>query len=100
MFISSTDYKTHIDTLIQQSDEIDIAVAFWGKGASKYLEASGKRCRILCSLTTGGTNPSEIEKLQATHEVRHLEDLHAKVIIGTNLAGYRETYSADEWLTK
>ncbi|MFL9897918.1 phospholipase D family protein [Paraburkholderia fungorum] len=87
MFISSTDYKSHIDTLINQSQTIDIAVAFWGKGAFEYLQGTGKQFRIICNLTSGGTNPEVIEALQEEgYEVRHLDDLHAKVVIGINVA--------------
>lgn len=87
MFISSAEYKMHIDTLINQSQTIDIAVAFWGKGAFEYLQGTGKQFRILCNLTSGGTNPEVIESLVGHgYEVRQTSDLHAKVIVGKSIA--------------
>lgn len=87
MFISSTDYRARIVSLVSQSEAIDIAVAFWGEGASTLLTGPGKRFRILCNLTSGGTNPMEIEALlEDKHDVLHLEDLHAKVVVGDRLA--------------
>lgn len=89
MFICSdeNEYKQYVDNLIEDSHSIDIAVAFWGKGASKYLKKSAKTFRILCNLTSGGTNPAEIEEiLERGYDVRHCPDLHAKVIVGPNSA--------------
>ncbi|MNT75568.1 hypothetical protein D3C72_2144740 [compost metagenome] len=47
MFIATPDYKAHIDKIIADSDSVDFAIAFWGKGDMKYLANSGKRFRIL-----------------------------------------------------
>lgn len=87
MFIDSTNYKRHVEALIQQSDRVDIAVAFWGAGAAKLIEGLGKRFRILCNLRAGGTNPAEVRALlEYGHDVLALDDLHAKVVIGDRAA--------------
>ena len=86
MFVTSEDYKFQVEKIIQKSDSVDIAVAFWGKGAEKLFEKIEKPIRILCNLTSGGTNPEPIEKLYKNIEIRHLNDLHAKVVIGDKSA--------------
>lgn len=89
MFLSSGVYLKHVSDLIASSDELSIAVAFWGTGAVDLIrKANGKPVRIICNLTSGGTNPkviSEIKKLPAV-SLRWLDTLHAKVILG-NRAG-------------
>jgi hypothetical protein len=89
MFINSNTYKAEVIELIQTSDFIRIAVAFWGKGADELLAStSNKQFRIICNLTSGGTNPEPIRNLtsQKNIEIRHLSALHAKVILGKSIA--------------
>lgn len=66
------------------AEPIAIAVAFWGAGAESLLPAD-KHFRVICNLAMGGTNPAVIESLMARAgtEVRHLSDLHAKVILAS-----------------
>ncbi len=70
-----------------QRGKIDIAVAFWGKGAIELLGLSAKRdFRILLDLNAGGTNPAEVQLLLNIDPtaVRCLDRLHAKAFIGRN----------------
>lgn len=63
------------------------AVAFWGAGATRMFgDAEGRSIRIICNLASGGTNPYEIEKMMKAfgeQNVRQMDNLHAKVYIGT-----------------
>lgn len=61
---------------------LSIAVAFWGAGAEKLI-AANKKYQIICNLLQGGTNPEVIRSLRSMSnvEVRHLSDLHAKVVL-------------------
>jgi len=86
MFLgSSKDIQENIVRLVAGHDvdePIAIAVAFWGTGAEALLPAD-RRFRLICNLSMGGTNPAVIETLLARPgiEVRHLPDLHAKVVL-------------------
>lgn len=62
------------------------AVAFWGRGSEPLV--LGKRdARVICNLQMGGTNPKVIEQLlRSSVAVRQMDDLHAKVYIGTEWA--------------
>ena len=81
------DFSLFLRQSIACSNRVDLAVAFWGKGAtgelrlSEALEAE-RNIRIICNLRIGGTNPDEIKKLiNAGVPVRHSDRLHAKVYI-------------------
>lgn len=66
---------------------LDLAVAFWGKGAVEELSLKKARpIRVLLELQSGGTNPAEVRRLMdlAHVEVRQLPRLHAKVYIANN----------------
>ncbi|EXI65167.1 MAG: hypothetical protein AW08_03439 [Candidatus Accumulibacter adjunctus] len=86
MFLaSSRDIQENIVRLMARhgvDEPIAIAVAFWGKGAEALLPAD-RRFRLICNLSMGGTNPAVIETLLARPgiDVRHLPDLHAKVVL-------------------
>jgi hypothetical protein len=73
--------------LIEQSTCIDLAIAYWGRGAIDKLGIDGlKPTRILCDLTSGGCNPNEIERLRSAPfkkhvKVRNLPGLHSKVYL-------------------
>lgn len=83
MFISSSNYIDSVRKVLEQTGQVDIAVAFWGRGAAELLSGSNKRYRILCNLRSGGTNPKEVEVLiRNGHDVLLLDDLHAKVVVG------------------
>lgn len=61
-----------------------MAIAYWGKGADEKLKSSHEY-KIICNLTDGGTNPSTIDNIRKMKnvELKHLERLHAKVVIGS-----------------
>ncbi|WP_126491430.1 phospholipase D family protein [Shewanella baltica] len=61
-----------------------MAIAYWGKGADEKLKGSHEY-KIICNLTDGGTNPSTIDNIRKMKnvELKHLERLHAKVVIGS-----------------
>lgn len=94
MFITQDDYAKHLANLCDDEGELSMAVAFWGAGAHRSLPAD-KRIKIICNLQMGGTNPEEIailagiktiknlEPRPSKCEVRHLDDLHAKVVISS-----------------
>lgn len=91
MFIDSKSYKYKVKTLIDESDERDdlkIAVAFWGKGAETWLESKSKKLKVICNLTSGGTNPTVIKKIHKSdpQAVKHHDNLHAKVFVSRNAA--------------
>ncbi len=87
MFITTAEsIRRIIEEIIESSEDnqpVCIAVAFWGDEAEILLPPE-KRYRIICNLSTGGTNPSTIRKLMMYEqiEVKHLSSLHAKVIVG------------------
>lgn len=64
-------------------EPIGLAVAFWGAGAEGML-STGRCYQVICNLSVGGTNPQVIAQLmeRSDVEVRHLPDLHAKVVVG------------------
>lgn len=88
MFISSHEYLGQLTALINASDRLDIAVAFWGEASVSLLQAAGdKPVRIICNLASGGTNPRPIKRLlEQGINLRQLDDLHAKVVLGTDKA--------------
>lgn len=87
MFITSAEQiRSSIAGILEQSASdhpICLAVAFWGDGAETLLP-EGRPYRILCNLSTGGTNPSTIRRLMMypQTEVKNMSSLHAKVAIG------------------
>lgn len=87
MFLDSENYLLTVKKLLAEANSVDMAVAFWGAGAESLVQALGKPVRIVCNLTSGGTNPSVVENiLKAGIQVRHLSDLHAKVMVGQKTA--------------
>ena len=71
--------------LREQTDGVDLAVAFWGSGAIDALGlTSGREFRVLLDLQAGGSNPSEVEALIKLRpgRVRQVHRLHAKAYIG------------------
>ncbi|MEA9562230.1 phospholipase D family protein [Xanthomonas campestris] len=70
----------------EQAGRLDLAVAFWGKGASKELGLHDRAqpSRILLELSQGGSSPDEVRQLMKLPnvEVKTLDRLHAKAYIG------------------
>jgi HKD family nuclease len=69
---------------------IDIAVAFWGKGAIKALglDERTSKFRILLDISAGATNPAEVRALKKLPNatVKCVSRLHAKAYITSNEA--------------
>lgn len=66
---------------------VDVAVAFWGKGAAAKLGLNrlrGRTARVICNLSTPACNPYEIDKLMGCRgvKVKTHPRLHAKVYAG------------------
>lgn len=86
LITAADDIRRTIGDIVGGSDDdrdILLAVAFWGDGAESLLP-TGKRYRIICNLSKGGTNPSVIRKLMMYPriDVKHSPALHAKVLVG------------------
>ncbi|MFZ3184307.1 MAG: phospholipase D family protein, partial [Pseudomonas sp.] len=88
MFLSEDAYLANVKSLLAESTAVDIAVAFWGRGAEPLIPQKGKKLRILCNLGMGGTNPEVISTLRTypSVEIKNLDRLHAKVMIGDQQA--------------
>lgn len=88
MFVTSKNYRHELSALIDSSERVDVAVAFWGEGSDALLALPGnKPVRVVCNLSSGGTNPEPIAQLlRQGVNVRQLDDLHAKVVLGTDAA--------------
>ena len=61
---------------------IGLAVAFWGEGAEGLIRPD-RQYRVICNLTSGGTNPKVVREIlqRPNVEMRHLPNLHAKVSV-------------------
>ncbi|HBO2781234.1 TPA: phospholipase D family protein [Pseudomonas aeruginosa] len=89
MFLSSKNYLDQVQRLVDGAQNLDLAVAFWGRGAEKLFKGwKGDRLRVVCNLRSGGTNPYVIRLLRAMPgvQVRCLVDLHAKVVLSESAA--------------
>ena len=91
MFLSSQAYTNTIRETIASSHSLAIAIAFWGVGSDELFQSlSGKTLRVICNLTSGGTNPKAIRALMAFDnpkmDIRQLNNLHAKVVVGEQSA--------------
>jgi hypothetical protein len=83
-FITDAALSARIKEVVA-GDELELAVAFWGKGAEKLIKPRrGPKPKIICNLTMGGTNPEVIRTLMQKAEVRQNDHLHAKVYISSN----------------
>jgi len=87
MFLSAENYKRELSALLRTKERVDIAVAFWGKESHQLFESSTLAPRIVCNLMTGASDPSVIELLSKKfpERVRHLSELHAKLILSEDL---------------
>lgn len=94
MFLSSEKYLEQFFNLIKESDDLSVAVAFWGDGAQALIANAwrGQSLRLVCNLSTGGTNPKVIRDLLKLAEERpgikilKLDNLHAKVAVSSSAA--------------
>lgn len=84
MLIHDNQYLETLRNLLNEADEVSMAVAFWGAGSESIFEDwNGKSLRIICNLALGGTNPTVIGELmkRKNTEVLQLNDLHAKLVL-------------------
>lgn len=93
MFVTGSGYLQAVKEVLKSPNKqvVYLAVAFWGKGAELLFDSlpKGIEVRVICNLTSGGTNPQTIRALQARGSwvlVRQLNDLHAKVVCGDKVA--------------
>ena len=80
-FLSGEALSTAIRDILAE-DGFSCAVAFWGRGCETWVR--GKRGRVIANLSMGGTNPHALRSVTA--DLRQLDDLHAKVFIGSRWA--------------
>lgn len=83
-FVHGPSLTQAIRTVIS-GDSADLAVAFWGRDASRILGLKAKVTRVICDLFSGSCNPQEIRfLLESGVQVYDVKGLHAKVYIGQN----------------
>lgn len=85
MFLNGRAAAREIVKLVEGSQTVRLAVAFWGVGATDALGLghAHDRVTLICNLKMGGTNPHEIRRLQDVGvTVLQKDDLHSKVYIG------------------
>ena len=71
---------------LMKGTNLRCAVAFWGVGATRALFNKSQvpdDARLICDISMGGTNPTELKGLGAPRnaKLRHLPGLHAKVYL-------------------
>lgn len=93
MFLGPEQYSDALVRMVAKESSLDVAVAFWGKGAElKVHPDETKPIRILCNLLSGGTNPWVIARflkraeLNSHIQIRQCDQLHAKVLVGRSQA--------------
>ncbi|MDD2320421.1 MAG: phospholipase D family protein [Geobacteraceae bacterium] len=86
MFLPGDDNTNAIQRLISNSNKLDCAVAFLGQKADRILAETNSGGRIICNLSSGGTNPFVIKQLldKGSFAIKKHPFLHAKVYIGNN----------------
>ncbi|MBY0339441.1 MAG: phospholipase D family protein [Acetobacteraceae bacterium] len=75
--------------IASDAGHLDCAVAYWGGGLPPFAAPkNGHKVRVICNLSSGGTNPDVIRRLLKTDrvEVRQLDTLHAKVFVSPDAA--------------
>ncbi|WP_313573975.1 phospholipase D family protein [Brevundimonas sp.] len=83
-FLDEKTARQAVAAKIASSTACDLAVAFWGAGATETLGLSQRSgtASVVCNLAMGGTNPGEIRALMAVGvKVEQADDLHAKVYL-------------------
>lgn len=93
MFLGPDQYSAAVARMVAEESSLDVAVAFWGKGAEmKVHPDKSKPIRIICNLQSGGTNPWVIARflkraeLNSNIQIRQCDLLHAKVLVGRSQA--------------
>jgi hypothetical protein len=88
-FLDGKAVTPEIKKHVTESENVRIAVAFWGEDAAKELGLleKGEAATVICNLKSGGTNPKGIRALmEARIRVTQCDKLHGKV------------YLFDKWL--
>lgn len=89
MLLVENSLTQEIKNLLNNSTELRIAVAFIGDGAEALIGTQVSEAQIICNLSMGGTNPYEVQKLInrfGMNNVKHIDNLHAKLYIGDEYA--------------
>jgi hypothetical protein len=85
-FLTGPKLFEKIKKLVEDSEKIKFAVAFWGDGAPEQLGLidENKDIKIICNLKSGATNPKIIRMLMAKYcgRIKTYDKLHAKVYLG------------------
>jgi hypothetical protein len=85
-FVYGNRIVTCIREALKTTDQVDFAVAYWGKNATERLglDQINKPVRIICDLWSFACNPKEMTKLlEAGFELKTEDGLHAKVYLTT-----------------
>jgi len=84
IFLTGAELSKKIQDICQ-SDNVRCIVAFWGDGAKEYLfgDSVPKGTKIICDLSMGATNPTELRGMGAPDpsKIRHVQGMHSKVYI-------------------
>lgn len=89
MLLIEDKLSKEIKKLLETENNLRIAVAFIGDGASQLINPQAIDVKIICNLTMGGTNPAEIKKLIKrfdTKNIKQIDNIHAKLYIGSEYA--------------
>jgi len=89
MLLLENALSQEIKKLLSKENKLRIAVAFIGDGACNLINQKTNDVKIICNLTMGGTNPTEVKALINRFNrgnVKHVDNLHAKLYIGTEYA--------------
>ncbi len=84
LLLTKHNYYEEVKRFIENNENIDLAVAFWGSQAtSLFTNSSGKKIRIICNLESGACNPDIIKKLKkhTSIQIKTNKRLHAKVLL-------------------
>jgi HKD family nuclease len=83
--LTGSNYLDVIQKRIKNKGKVKLAIAFWGKGASKLLsEKNATDVQILCDVSMGASNADEIKFLQKLYgeaQIKKVDRFHAKVLI-------------------
>lgn len=89
MFLKEDQLSQNVKKLLKSESKLRIAVAFIGDGASQWIGSQATDVQTICNLAMGGTNPSEVKTFinkYGRENVKHINNLHAKIYIGTEYA--------------